>query len=208
MKSNLLMAALVTLMALAACDTGTTPAAAAPTLTLPPVSPITFTGEWGTASGSVGHIVRGPRYITVSADWSFVYEGGRGDFSDSDIFNDGGFSQAGILLPAPFNTYYYPPIIVEGNLVYERDGYYLFAPSDGRIDLRTLKTAAVAAGVPLLADALPDYIELPGMTVRNFREYVKISYIPGDALRLDMDDDPVNVNGGIGFLKGTWDKQP
>ncbi|MDR0720175.1 MAG: hypothetical protein LBF78_11115 [Treponema sp.] len=211
MKHKLLTVVFVVavLAALVSCDTGTPP-----TVLVPPESPITFTGTWLTDADSVSSIVRGPRYLTVNDDWSFVYTGGDiGDYTNPTDPSGlpaakGGFSQArqnlGNLseLGLGDNFIYYPPIIVEGKLIYVGDGYYDFAPQSGRIDLRMLK--ALQNLLTSGQSTLPDYTELPGSTVQNFKEYAKISLNSGN---LVVDDHPDSVTGGIGFLNGTWDKQ-
>jgi hypothetical protein len=136
MKSKLLTAALgaAVLLVLTTCDTSTTPAVPSPE---PPVSPFVFSVTWREPGNSVNDIVRGPRYLEIKSDWSFVYTGGDiGDFSamPPDILGAaGGFSQAKQELDlsgmsGPANYPYYPPIIVEGKLVYDGDGYYIMAP--------------------------------------------------------------------------------
>ncbi|MDR0730388.1 MAG: hypothetical protein LBF63_01885, partial [Treponema sp.] len=178
-------------------------------------SPITFTGTWKTTADSVNSIVRGPRTLTVNEDWSFTYIGGKlGDHTNptdpgTGLFAaQGGFSQAKQALDisamgGPSSYAYYPPIIVEGKLIYVGDGYYDFAPQSGRIDLRMLKALQ-----DLLTggnSTLPEYTELPGSTVQNFKEFANISLNASN--QLVVDDDPDSVTGGIGFLNGTWDKQ-
>jgi hypothetical protein len=207
MKHKLLTAVFgaALLTALVSCDNGTSPTV------LPPVSPIEFFGNWTVTENSVYDIVQGPRFLEVKEDWSFVYTGGKhGDLDNpltpAGLFaSDGGFSQAKQVLPLPIgpdggidNYDYYPPIIVEGNLIYDGEGYYIFSPTSGKIDLRML----YALG------AVPEenqYIDLPDSTVQNFREYAKIS-LSGSSLVVD--DHPDSVTGGIGFLNGTWTKQP
>jgi hypothetical protein len=232
MKSKLLTAVfgVAVLLVLVTCDTGTSPPPVTPT---PPASPIKFFGIWKEPNNSYGDIVQGPRSLEVKSDWSFVYIGGETAGFDAletaptgaptilapVIFMGapslGGFSQAKQDLnlsgfgttpgPWPASFLYYPPIIVEGKLIYEGDGYYTMAPDKGRIDLRLLRALNRLANGPT-DESVPEYNELPDTTIQNFREYAKISL--DTTGRLVIDDDPATVNGGVGFLDGTWDIQP
>jgi hypothetical protein len=210
MKSKLLTAALVTaaLIVLVTCDTGSSPAAPSP---LPPDFPVVFSSVWKEDNNSVYDIVRGPRYLEINSDMSFVYTGGDiGDLENGSPFVGfaGGFSQArqpidldgGQFEPGSnaYNFWYYPPIVVKGKLVYEGDGYYAMVPDSGYIDLRMLKKAG---------GTTEDSTALPEITVQSFREYAKISPDAADPSKMIINDHPATVNGGIGFLNGTWTKQ-
>ncbi|MDR2160235.1 MAG: hypothetical protein LBP23_09260 [Treponema sp.] len=191
MKHKVLIAALgaAALLMLGTCDNGTTPVGDL-------VSPITFTGTWETGTDSVYTIVRGPRYLTVNEDWSFTYTCGDDNGTPTNPMDDtGGFSQAKIDMGS--GNYYYPPIVVKGKLIYDGDGYYIFAPDSGYIDLQILYNISAA---PV------DKIDLPDATVQTFREHAKIFYVAADQLK--MVDNGDEVADGIGFLEGTWAKQP
>jgi hypothetical protein len=205
MKHTLMTAAFGAALALllvlggGGCEVGTLPGPE-------PDPPINLTGFWIAdapdsydGGADFTSIVTGGRELLIKPDMSFTYTGAQ-------------FMQGRIDLPSPFSATVYPPIIVEGTIIHEGGDWFTLAPSAGRIDLKTMLTLAIAAAGGLGGATwdtightigLPAYVDLPDATVRSFRERVKIVENAGV---LDMDDSPDTVNGGEGFLYGTWQK--